>query len=76
MVKGLEHSVALEQDPALDSIRQRLGDLVLGKLAVRNGKHVVELFESALLRLGYEEEDHDKRYEVEAGVQAKCTDGV
>lgn len=49
LVQRSELGVLLEQNPALEPVRQGLADLVAGKLAGGDGKDVVELLERLLL---------------------------
>lgn len=45
---------------AVDPPRKDLEDLIVHVLSGRHGEDIVELFQSALLGLGNEEEDHDQ----------------
>ncbi len=68
--------MALEKHVALEEPGNGVGDLVGGKLADGDRKDPVELLQGALHGLGHEEEDHDERDDVEAGVEAKRADGI
>jgi len=64
-------SVLAEQNPASEPPRQDLGQLVLGVSSSRDTKDVIQLFESALLGLVQEEEDHPESDEVHCCVEAE-----
>ncbi|KAF3068263.1 hypothetical protein CFAM422_007916 [Trichoderma lentiforme] len=69
-------STPLEEDVLLEPPGQGDSELVLHESANRHSKDIVELLESALHSLGYPEEDHDERDNVEASVEAECTNGL
>jgi len=62
------------EDVRLDPPRQDAADLVAHKPARGDCEDVVELFQSPLLGLWEEQEDHDERHNVQAGVEAKGAD--
>lgn len=59
LVKRLQLDLATE-DKSLDPPGQDLEDLIVNVDARWDCKNVVQLLESALLCLGYPEEDHDQ----------------
>jgi len=75
MVEWLESGTLVEEDPALDEVWERLGDLVAHVGAGGDGEDVVEFLKRALLGLGNPEEDHDEGDDVGAGVEAKDAGG-
>ena len=68
-------SAPVEEDPALDPPRHHVLELVADVRLGRNGEDLVELLEGELLGLADEAEDHEPRYEVEAGVEPERTGG-
>lgn len=70
-VKWLQLRALVHCHPALEEVRERLGDVVFSMLARRHGENIVELLECALLGLGYEEEDHDEGRHVQEGVETE-----
>jgi hypothetical protein len=65
------YTTHLEEYPFLDPVRQERAPLVADVPGGGNGEDVVQFFERALFSLGEEEEDHDDRDDVQAGVEAK-----
>lgn len=63
----------LPEDPGLDPPRQYSEALVAHEGALWDSKDIVELLKSPLLRLRDEEEDHNKRDDVETSVQTERT---
>lgn len=70
-VKRLQLRAFVHCHPALEEVRERLGDVIFSMLTRRHGENIVELLERALLGLGYEEEDHDEGRHVQEGVETE-----
>jgi hypothetical protein len=62
-----------EQDPALEPPRQGLCQLIFSMSTSWDTEDVVQLFQSTLLGLVQEEEDHPEGDKVHGGVEAECT---
>lgn len=71
VVKRLESSALVKENPPLDEVGKRLGELILSMSASRNSKDIVQLFQRPLLRLWYKEEDHHERHDVQTSVEAE-----
>lgn len=75
-VERLQLSVAVEEDPALEEVGNRLGNLVVRKAGGGQSKDPVELFQRTLLGLGNPEQDHKEGNDVETSVETKGTNNV
>jgi hypothetical protein len=76
VVQRLENSILALQDPVVEPPWESFGELVAHVRASWDSEDVVELFESALLRLRDPEEDHDQRDDVGSGIEAEYTCGA
>ena len=75
VVQRLQLRILAPEDVSLDPPRQPRTSLILPETPERDGKDVVEHFEGALLSLRDEEEDHDERADVHAGIEAERAGG-
>lgn len=75
MIQRLQPRTLIPEHVPLNPPRQPRVRLVPNELAQRHRKDIVQFLECALLRLGHEEEDHDERDDVEAGVESECAGG-
>ena len=73
MVKRFQYSIFSEEDPAVDEVRESLGDLVAHVGSGWNGEDVVQFLKSPLFGLGNPEENHHESDNVCPGVETKDT---
>jgi hypothetical protein len=60
LIQWFQPGLLVEENPSLDEIWQSLRELISYMRASGDRKNIVKLFQSALLRLRYEQKDHDQ----------------
>jgi hypothetical protein len=71
IVQGFQNGIPPPEDPSSAPVRKSFRELVVHKLPSRNGKPVIELFQSQLFRLRHSQEDHDERQNIQSTIESK-----